>query len=296
VQTELDQFGLHIYNANIKQLMDAPGSEYFLYMRMKTHEGAVNQAKIDVAQAKYVGNVGEKEREGLTRQNVARVDAETIIYENERKATMANAAAQLAIREAEYQQQAEVAAIEAKRNAEMRDAELLKDVEERRAMAETEKLRAQLVAKATAECEAAMQEANAKLYARQKEAEAELFAKAKEAEGVRMLLEAKAAGLRMMVEAFNGDMAAFQNYLMIDRGIYQELARQNAEAIRGLEPKITVWNTGAESTDGRSPSGGAMQPIADIFRTLPPLFTTIQDQTGVTPFPWMAATKQNNAQ
>ena len=33
---------------------------------MKTHEGAVNQAKVDVAEAKYKGDVGAKEREGLT--------------------------------------------------------------------------------------------------------------------------------------------------------------------------------------------------------------------------------------
>jgi len=32
VQAELDQFGLFIYNANVKQLQDTQGSEYFAYM------------------------------------------------------------------------------------------------------------------------------------------------------------------------------------------------------------------------------------------------------------------------
>jgi flotillin len=32
VQAELDQFGLFIYNANVKQLEDTQGSEYFAYM------------------------------------------------------------------------------------------------------------------------------------------------------------------------------------------------------------------------------------------------------------------------
>ena len=30
VQAELDQFGLKIYNANVKELQDTPGSEYFM--------------------------------------------------------------------------------------------------------------------------------------------------------------------------------------------------------------------------------------------------------------------------
>ena len=48
VQTELNQFGLRIYNANVKELQDTPGSEYFKFLSRKAHEGASNQAKIDV--------------------------------------------------------------------------------------------------------------------------------------------------------------------------------------------------------------------------------------------------------
>ncbi|KAJ3330159.1 hypothetical protein HDU93_000530, partial [Gonapodya sp. JEL0774] len=108
VQAELDHFGLIIYNANVKQLQDTPGSEYFSYLRLKTHEGAVNQAKVDVAEAKYRGDVGEKERQGLTRQNVARVEAETVVYENDRKEKVAGAAASLATKQAEFDRQVRI--------------------------------------------------------------------------------------------------------------------------------------------------------------------------------------------
>jgi len=77
VQAELDQFGLFIYNANVKQLQDTPGSEYFTYLRLKTHEGAVNQAKVDVAEAKYKGDVGERERQNQTTKDVTRIEADT---------------------------------------------------------------------------------------------------------------------------------------------------------------------------------------------------------------------------
>ena len=39
VQAELDQFGLRIYNANVKELQDTAGSEYFKFLSRKAHEG-----------------------------------------------------------------------------------------------------------------------------------------------------------------------------------------------------------------------------------------------------------------
>lgn len=46
VQLELNQFGLIIYNANIKQLVDVQGHEYFSYLGQKTQMEAANQAKV----------------------------------------------------------------------------------------------------------------------------------------------------------------------------------------------------------------------------------------------------------
>ena len=48
----------HSYNANVKELQDTPGSEYFTFLSRKAHEGASNQAKIDVANAMMMGNIG----------------------------------------------------------------------------------------------------------------------------------------------------------------------------------------------------------------------------------------------
>ena len=58
VQSELNQFGLGIYNANVKELQDTAGSEYFKFLSRKAHEGASNQAKVDVANACMMGEIG----------------------------------------------------------------------------------------------------------------------------------------------------------------------------------------------------------------------------------------------
>ena len=80
VQSELDQFGLCIYNANVKELQDTPGSEYFAFLSRKAHEGALNQAKVDVADARMRGEVGEAEKQGKTKQEVAKVRLHRSIF------------------------------------------------------------------------------------------------------------------------------------------------------------------------------------------------------------------------
>ena len=115
------------------------------------------------------------------------------------------------------------------------------------------------------------------VYRASKEAEAALYAKQKEAEGIK----AMAAAYADLGQALGGGQALLQ-YLMLQNGLYEKLAKANASAIQGLQPKISVWNTGAES----GADSGA--PIRNLFQSLPPLLSTIQDQTGITPPNWLA--------
>ena len=71
-------------------------------------------------------------------------------------------------------------------------------------------------------------------------------------------------------------------YMMLQNNTYEKLARANAAAINGLQPKITVWNTGADaSTDSTA-------PIRNLLQSLPPLLSTINEQTGIAPPSWLA--------
>lgn len=84
IQSELDQFGLKIYNANVKELRDAPNSNYFESLARKAHEGATNQARIDVAAAQLRGNVGEADRRGEQEREIAKINATTAVQKTER--------------------------------------------------------------------------------------------------------------------------------------------------------------------------------------------------------------------
>ncbi|KAK1360083.1 Flotillin-like protein 4 [Heracleum sosnowskyi] len=341
VQLELDQFGLHIYNANVKQLVDVPGYEYFSYLGQKTQMEAANQAKVDVSEAKMKGAIGAKEREGLTLQNAAKIDAESKImsirrqgegnkeeikvktevqiFKNQRDAEVEQANAELAKKKAVWSQSAKMAEVEADKAVSIREATLQMEVEKKNALTRTEKLRAQDLSKANVNYDIQVQEANADLYkkqkaaeailfeqqktaeaqrasadadlyARQRAAEADLYSKMKEAEGMAAVAEAQGFYLGNLLKQVGGNYSALRDYLMIHGGTFKDIAKLNAEAVRGMQPKINIW-TGANGSgvgDGVSGSGGAMKEIAGLYGMLPPLLETVNDQTGMLPPSWLA--------
>ncbi|KAL3844007.1 hypothetical protein ACJIZ3_001410 [Penstemon smallii] len=342
VQLELNQFGLLIYNANVKQLVDVPGHEYFSYLGQKTQMEAANQAKIDVSEARMKGEIGSKLREGQTLQNAAKIDAETKIistqrqgegkkeeikvrtevkvFENQKEAEVAEANADLAKKKAGWAKESQVAEVEARKAVALRDAELQREVEKMNAMTQTEKLKADFLSKASVEYETKVQEANwefykqqkaseAYLYGKEKEAEAqkaaadaefyarkqkvdgELYAKKKEAEGLISLAEAQGTYIRTLLEAMGGNYMALRDYLMINGGMYQEIAKINAEAVRGMQPKLSIWTNDSGETSGvdGTSTGGAMKEVAAVYKMLPPLFKTVHEQTGMLPPSWMGS-------
>ncbi|KAJ3191391.1 hypothetical protein HK101_007817 [Irineochytrium annulatum] len=307
VQSELDQFGLVIYNANIK------------YMRLKTHEGAVNQAKVDVAEARYKGDVGEAARKGKTRQENSKIEAATVVLENERKAEIAAAQTDLNLKTTDYNLRVKLAQIDAEKAAELKSHDLQKAIETKKAAAEEERLRATQLAKAKidaegvvatadadlyrskrqadatlyqrtkVEAEAMVAMADADLYSRQKKADAALYASVKEAEGIKAKFEAQAVGLKAISDAFDGNASAMIQYLMMEKGIYQDLAKANAEAVRGLNPKLNIWTTGGGGGGEGGSSGGAGDPLQAIrnMQSLIPLVSGINEMTGITPPSWL---------
>jgi flotillin len=340
VQSELDQFGLRCYNSNVRELQDTPGSEYFAFLSRKAHEGALNQAKVDVADARMRGEVGEAEKQGKTKQEVAKIHAATAVLETERKAEKATADAKLETIEIQINNNLNLARINAKREAEQRDAELNTEVEKKRALMELERQRATVVVQARINKESSQQRADAELYSQEKAAEGQKFAeqadaeagayrrlqdaeadaKAKEREAEAAFhvskrnaeadyfamerkaqahliaqqreaegLSAMAAAYADMATVFGGPQGLLQ-YLMLTGGTYERLADANAAAIKGLQPKINVWNTGAAGGDGAAPD--SMAPIRNLFQAMPPLLSTIHDQTGMAPPAWLAQMPQ----
>ncbi|KAG9143973.1 hypothetical protein Leryth_027538 [Lithospermum erythrorhizon] len=216
----------------------------------------------------------------------------------------------------------EMAEVEARKAVALRDAELQKEVESMNAQTQTEKLKAEFLSKASVEYET---KANSELYKKQKAAEAflyekqkqaeaqkataqasfysrqqsidgELYSKMKEAEGLKAMADAQGYYLSTVLGALGGNYAAMRDYLMISGGMFQEIAKINAQAVQGLQPKISIWTSGNESggrTDASGVGNNAMKEIAGVYKMLPPLFNTVHEQTGMVPPAWMGTLNES---
>jgi flotillin len=251
------------------------------------------------------------------------------VQKTERDIERASAEAVLETRKTELNRDVEIARISATRRTEAQDEDLKREVQIKRAAAEMERLRATDVVKATIAREAKQQAADAKAYEVEAEAkanyekqkqdaeagvykmkidtEAEAYktrldaeawadAAVKNAEGLLQKQLKEAEGIAAMAEAYAkmsqafGGPAGLLQYMMIEKGTYVELAKANAEAIRGLQPKISVWNTGAEAGGAEGAQGmgnqSSVATMRNIYQMLPPLMTTINEQTGISLPEW----------
>jgi flotillin len=97
-------------------------------------------------------------------------------------------------------------------------------------------------------------------------------------------MSAMAGAYADLSRAFGGPGGLIQ-YLMIEKGVYTSLAKANADAVRGLNPKMTIWNTGAQAgSEGSTAEGagmGGVDSIRNMYQMLPPLMSTINEQTGI---------------
>ena len=298
VQKQLDQYGLEIYNANIEELKDGDQSNYFKSLSQRIKSEAENRAKTEVAEQNKKGEIGVKEREGETRQQISIIEADTTLVENQRQEQILKSKAELEKTRAEQNLIITHAKIKADNEALIKRMELEKDVEIKRAHMELEKQRAtdfstvqvkaEIDAK-KAEGESSSQKilADANLYSSMKETEAKLFAKIKEAEGIEAIYRAQAEGLNKLIESFGGNSQALISYTMIDKGIYENLAKANADAIKGLNPKITVWTHDPNQ---------AMAPIQNLAKSIIPMLDTIHDQTNYKLPEWLLQSEQNKSE
>lgn len=83
------------------------------------------------------------------------------------------------------------------------------------------------------------------------------------------LAKAQGAYVRTLLDALGGDCCALRDYLMIDGGMFQEMANINAEAVRGLQPKISIWSNGGGGGDvADGAATGAMKEAASVYKLL----------------------------
>lgn len=245
---------------------------------------AENTRQITVAESK--ANLAEAEALSKRRSEVARVEAEMAALE--RKVIL----------------QKEVDARRFEQETESKRASILAN-----AIAQAEATEREAQAKLFSDmrlAEATEREAQAKLFsdlrlaeARERNSEAQLFADMraaeaqerlahaslvtdmKRAEGIKAIYEAQAQGVRELETACQSDPELLKFYMALEKNLYPEIAGKMAEAVQGLDPTITIWNTGNQAGEGLS------QPLIDLMKGFAPFVDTISKQTDIKMPTWM---------
>jgi len=279
VGQELRKFGLTQLNVNIVDITDE--SDYIESIGKKAAATAVENARVDVANAERDGAIGaarankereiqvananadaemgRKEAEQRERVYVEQQEAMAISGENTAQAEIANANADLAEAEAHAKKRADVASAQA-------------EAEIQRAFygEEEERLRATEIVQINIQKQqieiAAEAEAERQRRVAQGEADAILAKYNAEAEGIQKVLDAKAKGYQSLVSSASGDPKAAATLLMVEK--IDAMVSAQTEAIRNLKiDKITVWDSG-NSADGNSATSNF---VSSLVQSLPPI-------------------------
>jgi hypothetical protein len=216
------------------------------------------------------GEVGEAEKQGKTKQEVAKIHAATAVLETERKAEKAAADAKLTNKEIQIGNDLNIARINAKREAEKRDAELNIDVEKKRALMELERLRATTVVQAKIQKESSQQKADAELYAQEKAAEGQKFSEQASAEAAafRRLRDAEANYAAKEREAEANFLVtkrqAEAEYFRKERDAQAQLIAQQCEA-EGLSAMAKAYGDMANVLGGPQGLVSLLIPLPSLM-------------------------------
>jgi flotillin len=259
-------------------------------MGQRASEAVAASAKVSIADSQATSRIGATDRNCRSTRETTRLNSEVTVFENARQMNIRESKAQLEVKQAKYDSEVKIAQIESQKLQEMKSAELQRELEIKRAVANIEKMRAEQLAQSTVEAERIRKMAEAQAYQKRKEADAKLFEvmkeaegliyrKEKEAEGIIQLFEAQSRGIDEVLKSFGDDDEAAMQFMMLEKDLFRQLAVENGKAIQNMKPQFNIWTTDEEE-------GG--NSIKNLIKSLPPLLTTIKEQTGMLPPEWLA--------
>lgn len=232
---------------------------------------ATNDAKIAVAKTNRDGEIGQANAMKEQRIQVAASNASAIEGENNAKIAVAQSEANRREKEAEALRIATAAEAVQTAKAKEEAYNAQKEAEQRRAELEMATQQADVIVKAQIAKEQAQiaAEAEAEVMRRKAKGEADaIFAKMEaEANGAKEILQKQADGLREIVNAAGGNADDAVKLIISDK--LEELMRIQVDAIKNIKiDKVTVWDSGAANSDGKSSTAGF---ISGLMKAVPPL-------------------------
>ena len=273
VEAELRKIGLKLINVNVTDIRDESG--YIEALGKEAAAKAINDAKKSVAEQNRFGETGKAMADKDTRINVAAANAEAVMGENNAKIEIANSDALRREKTAEADRVAIAAekvqaakaleeAYKSERDAELARAEREKATQQANIVVAAEIDKEKQIIQAEAQAEQARRIAKG-------EADA-IYAKMEaQARGTQEILTKQANGFAETVSAAGGDPQKAVLMMIADR--LPELVKTQVEAIKGIKiDKVTVWDGGKGSKDGKTATAEFLSGLASSIPPLEDLF------------------------
>ena len=269
VETELKKIGLRLINVNVTDIDDESG--YIVALGKEAASKAINDAKVSVAQADRAGSIGAAEAERDQRINVSRSNSEAIEGENQAKAKIAESDAIRREKEAEALKRATAAENIQAAKAQQESYAAQQEAEQARALLEKARLEADIIVKTEIEKKRLelQAEAEAEQIRRRARGEADAIRMRREAEaaGLYAILSKQAEGFEKIVDSADGNSNDAIKLMLADK--MEKLISLQTEAIKNIKiDKITVWDSGTDSKDGKNSTADF---ISGIMKSLPPI-------------------------
>jgi len=288
VSIEVNKIGLELINVNIRDITDESG--YIEALGQKAASEAINQAKVEVAEADRGGSIGsatahremtvevanqtaqavtgQKTAERNQRIEVAGLEAAAVGGENESKASIADYEATLEERRADAKRRGEVASANAARDV------LVAEKERELARLEKEQIAIQMIERKKIEIDADAEAERLRRVAKG-QADAVLAKYMAEAEGIRKVLDAKASGYESLIRVCGERQDLAPSLLIIEK--LPELIAEQVKAIQNLKiDKVTVWDSG----QGGGEKGATAGFLRGLIGALPPMHE-LAEQVGI---------------
>ena len=273
IAKELISFGLQVFNGNVAEMRDSEGNAYFSSLKQKAISGAVNEARVETATAKRMGDIGENERQAEAKIRIAEISAQVTEAENVRQQQITRSKLELELVNLKCKEEEDVRRVAAEMLPKTRHAELQIELNKIDAIRQKTLLESTDLARVTVDAAITVKNAEASALAKRTLADADLYAEQQRSLGIKAAADAQASGLKSFLSIAEPDLVKY--YLAVDRGLFEKMAQQTADAVRGMNPSIHVWNTGSGD------NGDSFASIRNLFTSLPPMLDAIQSQTNI---------------
>ncbi len=242
--------GISVVNLGVSELLDGGKSTFFAKLGERAEQSANRDALVATSEHENKTEIDQAKFTSDKRKEVAGKNAEAILVENTNKQKESQSKRELDVFNAEQNKQARLANLQASFEADMKEIEYKKQVEEARRSQIIESQKSEHLSPAIVAKDKLTVDTDAEVYKIRQLAEAQLYAQELKAKGDFAILDAQARGIKQQVEALGGDPSKFIANTLASKGEYSIIARELSNGLKGTNPIIFAkgGSQGSEST------------------------------------------------